>query len=365
MKHCEKCSLDFPASYRFCGSCGGSLNDSLRCQGCGALVESKWTFCTTCGRTLSPGETSGQSVLPDVLEPAHLSSASSAPSPASPTLQSRTASEAEPPSQRSIQEWYATPDLFDEDSETTATSVPHQALVPKPTIASPQLAAPAAGNGKAAPTLTMLSAYGQVEASRPAESQGRHGLGLLIGVVLLVFFGVLGFGGWYWWTHRALAAQSPPPAETTNIPSAADSSSSASSASKASSSSVATKAVDGADREWKQLREKRIGAKPSDASEVINSLAEAEKKYPNDYRFPYERAKLSIKGITSHHEAFSALLLAGDKAIDNGKTQEMLDSLMADKDGDFYKLSRGHHEWETLIQALKIKDRATLNALRN
>lgn len=363
MKHCEKCSLDFPASYRFCGSCGGPLKDSLRCQGCGELVESKWAFCTTCGKTLSPAVSSGQSVLPEILEPALLRSTSSASSPASPALQTATASETEPPSQRSIREWYAAPDLFDEDGETTATSLSRQALVPTPTIASPHLVAPAvAGNGKAAPTLTMLSAYGQAETSAPQEGRGRYGLGLLIGLASLVFFGVLGFGGWYWWTHRALAAQSPPPIETLNVPAATDSSSS-SSAPKANTASVATKAVDGADGEWKRLREKRIEAKPADASEVINSLAEAERKYPRDYRFPYERAKLSIKGITSHHEAFGALALAAGKAIDDGKAQEMLDSLMADKEGDFYKLSRGHREWQVLEQALGNKDKKALNEL--
>jgi hypothetical protein len=120
-----------------------------------------------------------------------------------------------------------------------------------------------------------------------------------------------------------------------------------------------------ADEEWKRLRERRIGAKPSEASEIITSLEAAEKKYPRDYRFPYERAKLSIKGITTHHEAFGALSLAGEKAIDNGKAQEMLDSLMADKDGDFYKLSRGHHEWQALEEALSNKDKRGLNELHH
>ena len=120
-----------------------------------------------------------------------------------------------------------------------------------------------------------------------------------------------------------------------------------------------------ADQEIKRLRERRIGAKPSEASEIIAAFEDAEKKYPIDYRFPYERAKLSIKGITSHHEAFGALSLAAEKAIDNGKSQEMLDSLMADKDGDFYKLSRGHREWQTLVQALNNKDKRGLNELHH
>jgi hypothetical protein len=60
-----------------------------------------------------------------------------------------------------------------------------------------------------------------------------------------------------------------------------------------------------------------------------------------------------------------ARALAAEKAIDDGKAEEMLDSLIADKDGDFYKLSRGHREWETLTQALQNKDKAALKALHD
>ena len=115
----------------------------------------------------------------------------------------------------------------------------------------------------------------------------------------------------------------------------------------------------------KRLRERRISAKPAETGEIITAFEDEEKKYPNDYRFPYERAKLSIKGITTHHEAFGALALAAEKAIDNGKTQEMLESLKADADGDFYKLSRGHREWQALVQALSKKDPKRLSELHN
>ena len=120
-----------------------------------------------------------------------------------------------------------------------------------------------------------------------------------------------------------------------------------------------------ADEEIKRLGERRGGLKPSESGEIIAAFKDAEKKYANDYRFPYERARLSIEGITTHHEAFSALTLAAEKAIDNGKAEEMLNSLMADKDGDFYKLSRGHHEWQALIQALSNKDKQALKELHH
>jgi len=260
-------------------------------------------------------------------------------------------------------EWYATPDLFDE-AETTQTPIPRQDLVPKTTLAPPPVTVRShGGNGKAPPTLTMLAAYGESERTASPEWQRRHLL--LVGLLLLVFFGVLGFGGWYWWTHRASVTQSPPQADSPVAPAAADSSSSASTAPAATTSAARTTASGGAEEEWKRLREKRIGAKPSETGEIIAAFEQAEKKYPNDYRFPYERAKLSIKGITSHHEAFGALSLAAEKAIGNGKGQEMLDSLMADKDGDFYKLSRGHREWQVLAQALSDKDKKSLSELHH
>jgi hypothetical protein len=38
---------------------------------------------------------------------------------------------------------------------------------------------------------------------------------------------------------------------------------------------------------------------------------------------------------------------------------------MADKEADFHKLSRGHHEWQVLKEALRNKDRASLKALHH
>ena len=118
------------------------------------------------------------------------------------------------------------------------------------------------------------------------------------------------------------------------------------------------------DEELKRLREKRIAATASDRPRILQAFASAEKQYPNDYRFPYERAKLDIREqeSRSHAEAFNALTLAAEKAINSGKAHEMLDDLKADKIGDFHKLSYGHHEWTQLAEALKRKDAKLLNA---
>ena len=364
MKHCHQCNLDFPGSYRFCGSCGGSLHDSLRCQGCGELVESKWTHCVYCGIQLLSDSIGAEIFLPELAKPAGIRAPSVLPSSTASSSQTNSTHQFDQQSKNvSFQEWYAAPDLFDEDSEITSTPIPRPDLMPKTAIAPPRLTArPQAGNGKTAPTLAMLSAYGGPDTTAPLGWRWRHGL--LVGLLLLVFF-VLGFGGWNWLTHRAASVAETPSQADSTIASGAASSSLSSSSSKPATTSAPIAARSGADDEWKRLREKRIEAKPSEASEIITSLEETEKKYARDYRFPYERAKLSIKGITTHHEAFGALSSAGEKAIDNGTAREMLDSLLADKDGDFYKLSRGHREWQALVQALSNKDKQALNDLHH
>jgi hypothetical protein len=219
-------------------------------------------------------------------------------------------------------------------------------------------APPQAKDQKSAPALTMLSAYGEPDA--PYQFRWWHGA--ILGLFVLLLLGGLGFGGWYWWSHRGSVAQVAPPADSNPANNSSTSPSSKPTSTVAPGQTTTSRS---ADEEIKRLRERRIGAKPSESGEIIAAFEDAEKKYPTDYRFPYERAKLSIKGVTSHHEAFSALSVAAEKAIDNGRTQEMLDSLMADKDSDFYKPSRGHHEWQALVQALSNKDKRGLNELRH
>ena len=208
----------------------------------------------------------------------------------------------------------------------------------------------------------MLSAYGEPE----TPSQFRWWHGAILGLFILLFVGGLGIGGWYWWSHRGTGAQITPSAESNNGPAPENSATSPSSTSTTTTTTSEQESKsNSADEEIKLLRERRTSAKPSESSELIAAFQGAEKKYPTDYRFPYERSKLSVKGITSHHEAFGALALAAEKAIDGGNAQEMLDNLMADKEGDFYKLSRGHHEWQTLVQALSNKDRRGLDELHH
>ncbi|HEY6118440.1 MAG TPA: zinc ribbon domain-containing protein [Pyrinomonadaceae bacterium] len=118
------------------------------------------------------------------------------------------------------------------------------------------------------------------------------------------------------------------------------------------------------DYELSKLREKWIAADRSERSQILQSFNRTEKKYPNDYRFPYERAKLAVEGRekTSHHDAFTALSVAAEKAISSGKASEMLENLQKDSGGDFQRLSHGHREWVQLQEALRNKDVRVLDA---
>ena len=371
MKHCPKCNLDFPDTYRFCGSCGGSLSDSLRCPACGELTEGKWTFCTNCGKPVSANNASNQASSRKTPEAADTSALPDlSPTPRIPPPPTLTMPAADPPAtnqQRSEkltpQEWYAATDLYDEETTTTAPApVPRQEKVLETIAPAPQASAPAQANAeRSAPSLTMLSGYGEPEA--PSQFHWWHGA--ILGLFVLLVVGGLGLGAWYWWSHRGSVAQITPPAESNNSPLPESYVTSPSPSSTTTATSDQKLKTNSADEEIKLLRERRTAAKPSESRELIAAFQSAEKKYPADYRFPYERAKISIAGVTAHHEAFGALALAAEKAIDNGKAQEMLDNLTADENGDFHKLSRGHREWQALMQALSNKDRRGLSELHH
>lgn len=109
-----------------------------------------------------------------------------------------------------------------------------------------------------------------------------------------------------------------------------------------------------ADSEYNQLREKILSSVPAQHTEIEKELLAAERKYPTDYRFPYERAKLTANE-TEHHETFEALYEAGKKAIENGKADAMLADLQRDTATSFRRLST-HREWKVLLTALTNKD---------
>ena len=183
---------------------------------------------------------------------------------------------------------------------------------------------------------------------------------VIFGFLVLLVVSVLGIGGWYWWSQQRSISRSSSSSNSNPGPVAENPSTAPSYQPTSAISPQQRTIANNAEEEIRKLQARRIGAAPSERLEVISALEQAEKKYPNDYRFPYELSKLSIKGTISHHEAFEPLVRAVQKAIDSGQADEMLSRLTADKDGDFHKLSHGHPEWQVIEQALQTKDKGAL-----
>lgn len=228
-----------------------------------------------------------------------------------------------------------------------------------PLVVAPTLATPISGSALATLRSGQQSQY---EQPAPAKSRKRWPLILGIGMLLVLVAGAVGTLGWMLLMRKdesqeksnrdqAKQAQRETSANTEQTGSAEPS----------PSADRPTSTTDSADQEFKTLSDRRAQATPDQRSELEAALKTAEMKYPADYRFTFERAKLVSAG-QKHHEAFSVLFQAGQKAIDSGKADEMLNSLMADKDGDFSKLSKGHDEWKHLEEALRNKDKSKLSA---
>jgi len=116
-----------------------------------------------------------------------------------------------------------------------------------------------------------------------------------------------------------------------------------------------------ADDELRDLRQRQTKANPAERRNVLRDVAQLEREFPNDYRFPYERAKLSASDAKSRNAAFQALFVAAQRAIKAGKAGEMLHALETDRSHDFRNLARDHVEWTQIVQSLKNRD-ATLLA---
>lgn len=108
------------------------------------------------------------------------------------------------------------------------------------------------------------------------------------------------------------------------------------------------------DEALEMLRSRGRTASGAQLLTLDQDLANAETRFPLDYRFTVERAALGIVGRANHHESFEHLSRAAEKAIRTSLHPEMLSLLQ--QDTRFTPLSRGHHEWEDLRQALLTGD---------
>jgi len=120
-----------------------------------------------------------------------------------------------------------------------------------------------------------------------------------------------------------------------------------------------TSTTDSADSGFNALRDKRSNPTAAQGPKSKRRSNQQNRSIPAIIASPMNEPSHLFRG-PGHGETFNLLFQAGQKAIDNGKANEMLSDLMRDKDADFYRLSRGHSEWNVLIEALRNSDREAL-----
>lgn len=183
-----------------------------------------------------------------------------------------------------------------------------------------------------------------------AEKSGKFGFALMLfaGFLIVFIVGVLA-GGVQWWLltqyqKGQTATQQPKPNWQ-----------------QPATSATPSTTTGTADNASKELSQRVANASHDERQPIAEALAIAENTFPTDYRFPFEHAKLVVSGNV-HHHAFGLLYMAATRAIDAGKADQMLTDVEKERDGAFYRCSRGHDEWNTLEASLKGKDKGKLQS---
>ena len=278
------------------------------CSECGALVESRYAFCWKCGNALTPE-----------------SKNSRGHNPSRGTLMSSAMA-------------------LDDDELTVQHEMRAPAASVFPWTTTKQPEHPSSSRGSVLKLLAiggvafLLVALGMFGLTRSADSQMA--------------------------SDTATTAAPQMAAETKPAPASTETAAAPAQQPVTETTPAATPSVSPEDELLARMRERRITATNSERPQIVAAFAKIERKYPRDYRFPYERAKLVVKGAqsSSRNEAFKALSVAAEKAITAGKASEMLSGLETDKAGDFHRLAQGRQEWARLVVALKRKDTSLLLA---
>ena len=190
---------------------------------------------------------------------------------------------------------------------------------------------------------------------RPPNQTGSSKKVLILGLLTLVFVMFLGVGGFAWWMLMPSDDDKvilEPPKSIENQ---------TNSKNRSNSNSGDTKTmVDSADEELKTLTGERLKSTPNDINKIDEKLKQAEEKYPNDYRFTYERARLYAP-LPKHDKSFDALFESARKAIKNNQASEMLDKITQDTNIYFKRMAVGHKQWTAIINAIRQKDESLLS----
>ncbi len=195
------------------------------------------------------------------------------------------------------------------------------------------------------------------------DSTKKSKIPLLVGVLAVAFVLILGMGGFALWlfmpsgnssgNKNVLDNKSAKIIENDRNPSSSPAFSEDNSASENNF----------ADDELTKLNNERLSSSSNQMDELEAKLKKAEEKYPNDYRFTYQRAKLFAPLRNNHHKkSFSALFEAVSKAIKNNQASQMLSEITRDTNSDFRRMADGQHgEWTAIIEALQEKDESLLS----
>lgn len=294
---------------------------NVPCFRCASPVKASDTFCWKCGESLRElsNQVAAKSGVPGTEIPR-----AEVPKPEAPKLAATIAPKTVAPPR---------PDVKAETKEKKIEA--KAAVVPVPSM-------------KTTPTMNRSSI---LEPSQP-EPELTPKEKRLGSILFLTLIGLLAFGATLWMVLALTSSD--PAANKGGAPTAA----SQKPANTQGAAQAPAKAQN-PEEDIKALRDKAKNARADERAKVLEEFDAAEKKYSQDYRFPYERAKL-LFDMNGHNEAFRSLFIAGEKAIDNGKSVEMVNSLLRDQAGDFKRLAKGHKEWDTLVNALKNNDKKAL-----
>ena len=177
---------------------------------------------------------------------------------------------------------------------------------------------------------------------------------LIVGAAIgFVFFLIVAGGAFVWWQMQKSDQQT---IDNQNLQIRASSNT----ISDYNSSNLNASPNSTADDEFTRLQSKLNNAAPNEKNALDTELKNAESKYPNDYRFSYQRAKLETVKSKGHHEAFEMLFAAGEKAIKSNKSADLLSDLQRDKILALKRLT-DHQEWRVLQNALQNKNSKALD----
>ncbi|MGI8468233.1 MAG: serine/threonine-protein kinase [Pyrinomonadaceae bacterium] len=206
------------------------------------------------------------------------------------------------------------------------------------------------GDAIAPPTFASNLSYG--------EGQENSGKFFLIAGIALAFLALAAIAATFAW-RQMRGGESDGESQNAQVKTDTNTADNSALGVRDSGSNLSSKSSN-ADDELNRIRAKLDNAATREKKAAIErELKDAENRYPEDYRFTYQRGKLEAAASKSHHAAFEMLFQAGEKAIKGGKSADLLNDLQKDGNSDLKRLT-DHKEWTVLENALRKNDSKAL-----